>query len=233
MTKGHGLPRISTHAIETAIQSYPTIADATAFSYQQEGHEFYVINFPSGDATWVYDVTESAIAGVPMWHERLSFAGGVFHRHRAEYHANFSNKVIVGDYQNQNLYAFSLDRLTDNGAARKRLRSWRALSQPLEQPVRFNSLRIDMQTGIGIAPTTKQPLLILRYSDDGGHTWSSEKFAEVGETGDTARRVMFRRLGSTRRNSGLDRIFELSATDPFPLVIVGAELDASYLGRSQ
>jgi len=34
-------------------------------------------------------------------------------------------------------------------------------------------------------------------------------------------------LGSTRTDSGLDRVFELSSTDAFPAVIVGAELDAS------
>lgn len=227
ITRGHGLVRISTHAIEVAIAAYPTITDAVGFSYQQEGHEFYVLNFPSGDATWVYDVTESALVGVPMWHERLSIANGVFHRHRAEFHANFANRVVVGDYQNGNLYAFNLDTLTDNGAQRKWLRSWRALAQPSEQPVRFNSLRIDMQTGIGLAPATADPVCVLRYSDDGGHQWSSEKFAEVGETGETARRVMFRRLGATRRNSGLDRIFELSGTDPFPVAIIGAELEAA------
>jgi hypothetical protein len=36
---------------------------------------------------------------------------------------------------------------------------------------------------------------------------------------------MFRRLGQTRRNSGLDRIFELSSTDVFPASIIGAELN--------
>jgi hypothetical protein len=38
---------------------------------------------------------------------------------------------------------------------------------------------------------------------------------------------MFRRLGSTRRNSGLDRIFELSSTDQFPVALIGADLEAA------
>lgn len=225
MTRGHTANRISTHAIETEFAKYG-IEDAVAYAYQQDGHDFYVINFPSGDATWCYDITESAIAGVSLWHQRASFSGGEFHRHFADNHSFFAGKHVVGDYRNGNLYALNLDTLTDNGAPIKRLRSWRALSKPSEDPVRFNSLRIDMQTGIGVAPAD-DPLVVLRWSDDGGHVFSNEKFAEIGRTGDTVKRVLFRRLGSTRRNSGLDRIFELSSTDQFLVAIIGAELDAA------
>jgi hypothetical protein len=38
--------RISTHAIENEIQKYSTVSDAIGFSYQQAGHEFYVLTFP-------------------------------------------------------------------------------------------------------------------------------------------------------------------------------------------
>jgi hypothetical protein len=225
-SQGHQVRRISTHAVEDAIRRYVTMDDAIGYTYQQDGHEFFVLTFPNGDATWVYDVTESAIAETPMWHERASFANGQFHRHWAQNHANFAGKNIVGDYRNGNLYAFNLEKLTDNGTARKWLRSWRALPKPSEQPVRFNSLRIDMQTGIGVAPADN-PQVILRWSDDGGHTFSNEHMVAAGKTGETARRVLFRRLGATRRNTGLDRIFELSGTDQFPVAIVGAELDAA------
>jgi hypothetical protein len=114
--------------------------------------------------------------------------------------------------------------LTDNGAPRKWLRSWRASQQPSEQPTRFTSLRIDMQTGIGV-PDGTNPQVVMRYSDDGGHTWSREWFAGAGKSGETGRRVKFNRLASTRRNHGLDRIFELSSTDPFPVALLGAELE--------
>jgi hypothetical protein len=48
--------RISTHAIENEIQTYSTVSDAIGFSYQQAGHEFYVLTFPTADKTWVYDL---------------------------------------------------------------------------------------------------------------------------------------------------------------------------------
>jgi hypothetical protein len=225
-TRGHDARRISTHALETAIGRYSSVTDANGYCYQQGGHVFYVLNFPTGDATWVYDVAASAQLGEPVWHQRAALASGLFHRHWGQYHATFAGKAVVGDYRNGNLYGLDLDTLTDNGTQRKWLRSWRALQKPSEEPVRFNALRLDVQTGIGV-PDGTNPQIMLRWSDDGGHVWSNEHLAAVGQTGETARRVMFRRLGATRRNTGLDRIFEVSSADPFPVAIIDAELDAA------
>ena len=65
--QGYTGKRVSTHAIEFAIQGYGDVSDAVAYTYQQEGHAFYVIAFPTVGKTWVYDVATTA------WHER---AGG-------------------------------------------------------------------------------------------------------------------------------------------------------------
>jgi len=62
---GYQPQRVSTHAIEHAIEGYATLADALAFTYSQEGHSFYVLTFPDA-ATWVYD------ASTQLWHERES-----------------------------------------------------------------------------------------------------------------------------------------------------------------
>ncbi len=225
--KGYAPARVSTHAIENTLQGYSTALDAEAYSYQQNGHQFYVLNFPTGDATWVYDRIDSALMEQPMWHQRAAFepTTGQLHRHWGNAQALFNNQTFIGDYRNGNLYIFDLDALTDNEAPRKWLRSWRASKQPVEAPTRFNSLRIDMQTGIGLPTPDENPQCVLRWSDDGGHTWSNEKFLPVGKIGETARRVIHRRMGSTRRNSGLDRIYELSSTDQFPVALIGAELE--------
>lgn len=216
--------RISTHAIEREFQSYATISDAIGFSYQQEGHVFYVLNFPSGNATWVYDASVSVLAQAPMWHRRAAFDPETgFNRHYGQVGVFFNGMNLVGDYRNGNVYILDFNALTDNGDQRKWLRSWRALPQPSENPVRFSELRVDMQTGIGV-PDGTAPQAVLRWSDDGGHLWSNERIVAVGPPGMTAQRVQFKRLGSTRRNSGLDRIFELSSTDQFPVALIGAEV---------
>lgn len=226
MTSGYQTNRISTHPVEYAIAQIAktsTIADAWAFAYQQEGHLFYVLNFPSGNLSLVYDVTESALGGISMWHQRAAFADGQLGRWWATTHTLFSEQNIVGDYRNGNLYVLNMNTQLDNGTQRKWLRSWRALPQPTMSPVRFSQLQIDMETGIGVA-SDDAPLCQLRWSDDGGHVWRGNLVAAAGKTGETTKRVLFRRLGSTRRDSGLDRIFELSSTDAFDVALMGADL---------
>jgi hypothetical protein len=215
--------RVSNHAVEYAISKYSTVSDCVAYSYQQEGHNFIVFNFPTGNETWVYDATTSALMQAPIWHQRAAFSGGLFGRHWGNCYASFQGKHIVGDYRNGNLYNLTLDTLTDNGAQRKWLRSWRATPQPTDEPMRFSFLFVDMQSGIGV-PDGTDPQLVLRWSDDGGHNFSNEYLTSAGKTGETTNRAFWTRMGSTRRNSGLDRIFELSSTDQFPVVILGADV---------
>lgn len=66
--------------------------------------------------------------------------------------------------------------------------------------------------------------IILKWTDDGGHNYSNEQLASTGDTGQTSQRVMWRRIGSTRRNSGLDRVFEIFSADPVQVALIGASL---------
>lgn len=70
----------------------------------------------------------------------------------------------------------------------------------------------------------KTPYVRLTWSDDGGHNWANFKTSSMGDTGQTAYRVIFRRIGSTRRNTGLYRIFELSSDALLQVALIGASL---------
>lgn len=213
--------RISTHAVEWHIQSYGDMSDAVAYTYQQDGHSFYVLNFPSANTTWVFDVSTGA------WHERAAWdsAYGVFTRHRGNCQVAFQNEVLVGDYQNGNVYAFDLENYTDNGSIQKWLRSWRALSTGQNNLTRSaqHSLQLDCETGVGLVEGQgADPQVMLRWSDDGGHTWSNENWRSMGAIGQYGRRTIWRRLGMTMKIR--DRVYELSGTDPVRIYIMGAEL---------
>jgi probable HAF family extracellular repeat protein len=130
---------------------------------------------------------------------------------------------VLGDYRNGNLYIFNPAQYTDNGTQRKWIRRWRALAKTTNRAVSYGYLVITMETGAGIAPGFN-PSLVLKWSDDGGHTWSDERILQIGPLGSTAVDVKFNRLGSTRRYSGSDRIFELSSTDAFKVAIMDAEV---------
>lgn len=130
--------------------------------------------------------------------------------------------LVVGDYQNGNLYLLDLDQPTDAGTQRKWLRTWRAVQKATTKPMRFPALIITMETGDQV-PDGTNPQLMLRWSDDDGHTWSNQVIEAAGPTGATTQQVKYRRTGATRVLTGLDRILELSSADPFKVAIIGAD----------
>ena len=80
-----------------------------------------------------------------------------------------------------------------------------------------------VQPGSVVVPfDTTNPQAMLRWSNDGGSTWSNEHWTGIGRIGKYTNRAMWRRLGWSR-----DRIFEVVVTDPVKAVIVSANLKAS------
>jgi hypothetical protein len=249
---GYAGVRISTHAVEWQIQQYADLSDAIGYTYQQDGHSFYVLVFPSANTTWVYDAATQA------WHERAGFSNGNFTRHRSNCQMAFNNNIVVGDFENGNIYAFDLDDFSDNGGIQKWLRTWRALptGQNNLRRTAQHTLQLDCESGVGlngyvlpeviylqtenndylitesgdyliaeqqtVATQGANPQVMLRFSDDGGHTWSNEHWKSMGKIGEYYKRVLWRRLGMTTKLR--DRVYEVSGTDPVKIAIMGAEL---------
>jgi len=74
-------------------------------------------------------------------------------------------------------------------------------------------------------PNYADPKVMLRWSDDGGHTWSNYHVRSMGKLGEYGKRVIWRRLGMTMKLR--DRVYEISGNDPVKIAIMGAELDVS------
>jgi probable HAF family extracellular repeat protein len=139
---------------------------------------------------------------------------------------NSTGQGVLGDYASGNLYAFNPKTKLDNGVQRRWLRRWRALPGGNPSAKTFAALWVDMQTGAGV-PEGTNPHVMLRWSDDGGHTWSDQRIESVGLLGVTAATVKFNRLGTTRRFAASDRIFELSSADQFMVAILDAGVDVT------
>ena len=212
---GYSPARVSNHAVENAILSYPRIDDAVAFTYSQEGHSFYVITFPSAGATWCFD------ASTNLWHERaFRKPDGRLDRHRANCQMNFAGLTLVGDWENGNVYSLDLDTYTDNGAAIERIR----ICPHIAAGANFMfhaSLELLMQTGVGLpSGQGSNPQAMLSWSNDGGYSYGTELWAPIGKIGERMSRVKWRRLGKAR-----DRVYKVSITDPIPVVFTGCELN--------
>ena len=137
----------------------------------------------------------------------------------------FNSEIIVGDYENGNIYALDPNYYSDNGTPQKWLRTWRALPSGANNLKRTaqHSLQLNCETGVGLnLGQGSDPEVMMRWSDDGGHTWSNEHWVKMGKIGAYGYRAIWRRLGMTMKLR--DRVYEVSGTDPVKLAIVGAEL---------
>jgi hypothetical protein len=253
---GYVPQRISTHAVENTLAGQ-YIDDAISWTYQLEGHEVYVVSFPTLNLTWAYDVSTK------LWHKWLYCTNqNVYQRHRGNCSAVFQGMVLVGDYANGKIYELDKLNYTDDGQNIRRLRRAPHLVADFQRQF-FDELQIQFQPGVGqsglsqnvytylqspyyISPLgiliipdgqtfvlgnqntinnstpTNYPQAMLRWSDDGGSTWSKEHWVTIGQVGKYQNRAIWRRLGTAR-----DRVFEVVVTDPVNAVIVSANLKAS------
>ena len=253
---GYVPQRISTHAVENTLVGQ-TIEDAISWTYQLEGHEVYVVSFPTLNLTWAYDVSTK------LWHKWLYCTNqNVYERHRGNCSAVFQGMVLVGDYANGKIYELDKLNYTDDGQNIRRLRRAPHLVADFQRQF-FDELQIQFEPGVGqtglslntatflsspyiiaandtltiLAPQTiylgtqnninaqtptVNPQAMLRWSDDGGSTWSKEHWTTIGAIGRYQNRAIWRRLGTAR-----DRVFEVVVTDPVKAVIVSANLKAS------
>lgn len=142
MLQGYQSDIVSTHAVNKALQSYSTISNAIGFCYQQEGHQFYVLSFPSENACWVYDI------GLNLWHERLGWNGSIFTKYKASGYAFFENKHLIGDIEDDNVFELSLDTYAYGESARRWLRSWQ-VPKAENKVVEFSNLMLNCDVGVG------------------------------------------------------------------------------------
>jgi hypothetical protein len=235
VARRQGQGRVSTHAVELAWQTYAkqwTVSDAVGWSYQENGHPFWVLYFPSvnngAGATWCYDALEN------LWHQRGFFnsGNGQYSADRAMCHTFAFGMHLVGDCASGAVYELSSDIYDDDGALIRGNRRTPTVGNENEW-VYFPQLEIVMETGLQpvLAGTPVELLdgngqprptqIIMKWSNDGGKTWSNEYFLSVGFPGDYDKRVIRGMLGRARK-----RLWDFSWTDPIAWRFVNAFLQA-------
>jgi hypothetical protein len=222
--QGYTPQRISTHAVEVALERAPTLSDAIGWSQQQGGHLFYWLTLPSGNMTWVYDTTTG------LWHERAALdpATGQLGRHRANCYTFAFGKHLVGDYADGRIY--SLDQGTYTNAGDPLV--FEAVLPPFFDAqglsrIRHERLQLDCDVGVGLdggVEPGEDPQIVLRLSNDGGATWPVERPMPLGPLGAVRTQVEWRQLGSA-----YDRRLAVRITSPVKRVILGAVSDYTVL----
>ncbi len=214
---GYQPERISTHALEFALQGYASIADAIGYTMQREGHSWYVVNFPTGNATWAFD------AATNLWCELadLDSTTGLFTRHRVDHHAYAFGKHLVAGAQDGRVYESSFDVFDNAGDPLVRERTAPHIHQ--DRKLLYHAVfELDMQTGVGldagVEPGTT-PQVMLQWSDDGGHTWSTAHWTSAGAQGQYLTRALWRRLGRSRQ-----RVYRVHISDPVRVAWLAARI---------
>ena len=209
--EGYTPVKISTPALEWLIQTFEDavgIDDAVGWSYSREGHEFYVLAFPSSNRTYVYDGTTR------KWHRRAKWdtATGEWLEYRPQFHAHAFGNNLVLDNDSFKVYSLSSTVYTDVGGDElRRVRRMPHVSNENKR-IYFSSVELECDRGVGTgAGQGADPVVGLRASNDGGMTWGKSRMRNVGQVGEYSTRVRWENCGSAR-----DRMWELWSSDPAP-----------------
>lgn len=200
--QGTSEQRITSFPIARAISEYTDtqIALATGFCFRVAGQEFYQINLPDRSFCFPEDSQQ--------WFE----VGESDDRHWADDAAYAFRRTLVTDYRNGNLYELDLDTYDRNGEALTRERItgpvWGGMFDAPGNEIEVNRFELVMQTGIG-GVDTPDPHIMLQVSPDGGRTWSTEMWGDVGPKGQFGYKVEWGPLGSFE-----SCLFRIKTSDP-------------------
>jgi hypothetical protein len=230
--QGYTPVRVSTHAIEYALSQAGDPEEIDAFTYNEQGHSFYVLNLPAdstGNTTWVYDLMTG------LWHQRgdynvstgnidvspvccgttITTSAGLV----APVNIVGARSLASGaanTYLMSQTYATQIDGTT----GLYRLRRAPQLVSELHRII-YDRFQLFME--VGIAPASgpgSAPTMTLQYSNDGGQTFNTGVAVSTGLHNAFNTRVIWRKLGQGRQ-----RVFQISTSDPIPCRLVDAFID--------
>lgn len=206
--------RVSTESIELAIARATDKENMKAFSYQKDGHDFYILTGGGLETSLVYDLTTD------LWHERSYLnVDGDLEQHLASCCIFAFGKHLVGDRRDGKIYEMSMDVFSDNGDEIARDRIYTHISNEDER-IRYKKLVIGFEQGVGLQTGQgSDPMCKLKISKDGAKTWSGFYTASIGRVGKSKNKTAFRRIGIAEQMTFWTRV-----TDPVKVVMTGSYL---------
>ncbi len=212
--EGFSPQRISNNAIELILQRAPNPSELRAYTYQQDGHTFYVITGGGLSTSLAYDLSTK------QWHERAFMNDfGDYEPHLADCVMYAFSKHLVGSRRDGKIYEMRLDVYSDDGDEIVRERIYTHLSDEGKR-LRFNQLELSMEVGVGLQTGQgSNPLVSMCLSRDGGLTWTGWVTREIGRVGQYLQKVVFNRLGIAEQIT-----FRIRISDPVKIALTGSYL---------
>ncbi len=217
-TTGYQAGIVSTDEVATAFLSYLDTENSIACAYYERGHMMYQISFPADEKTWCYDLQTQ------QWHERSFYDRGLNKNtdHPGHFCAPVSDFFVIGGTKSGILYVMHPDYKTDNGEPIYGTRITQIYNQDFKM---IGVDRLELRCNSGLATETglgSDPKIMMRYSHDGGVTWSNELIRSMGKIGEYGKRVVWNRLGV-----GAEWVFEFKIVEPISYALIDATVDIS------
>ncbi|MCQ2096779.1 MAG: hypothetical protein MJY87_02410 [Fibrobacter sp.] len=227
MSAGGSPTRISSNVMEREIRSLEYVGDAYGFAYAYNGHQFYVLTFPSAGRTFCYDHSTGE------WFNRGTRdrdTGEDLHWFPA-FAVSAYSQVYLGSYSAQYLVQVDPDKFTDykdDPIVKQRVSP--VFVKDFE-PFRLDAFWMEWGTGVVDDPDLN-PVAMLEASGDGGNTWGDETWGHGGKAGQHFWRTEWRRCFPAGDDE-LPRMYVLRVTisDPVKVVITGAKMQITECRR--
>lgn len=221
--RGYVPQPVSSNALETAISGYArtaSITDAEALTTQWEGHTYYVLRFPSAQATWAYDINQGTWTELGKWNSTIN----AFTVWAPRVTCYAFGKHLTMDDATGTVSEMDISFLTETDGGPKR---WLRIPPPLfvkDDRLFVDQIQLNVEPGLGtVSGQGLNPKVMLRTSLNAGKTWGVERMAGVGVVGDYGHQVTFNGCGSSV-NSWVP---EFSGTDPIAWRLTGADVRGS------
>ncbi len=213
---GSTTQRVTTQPIAREIAGYSTVSDAQFDCFNLDGQWMLSAKFPSADKTWIYPEGGE-------WFEWSSGTSGG--RNKASSYAFAYRKHLVADENTGDLFELDHDTFTENGDTIVRVRDSGVLHGGLlgvpGKKIEMDRFELIMQNGVGLlSGQGSDPKIIMQVSDDGGATWSTERFGSVAKLGEYVWKIEFFNLGTFT-----ERIIRIKTSDPVYFSIHSALAD--------
>lgn len=197
---------VSTEVIEQIIAQMTVVSDAVFWTYTCGGQKFLTCQFPSAGVTYECNLL------LREWHKRESPG---LTRWRANCFEKAWNDVnYVGDYANGKIYTIDFDNATEDGV--NVIRSFvTSYFFELDNPFSFDRIELDIEAGLGLVTGQgSQPIVLVSWSDDYGHTFSNEYPASIGAQGQYRWKAQWLSKGTARK-----RCWKFTISDPIKVRI--------------
>lgn len=184
------------------------VRNSYMLSYTEHGHDFVQLTVPNR-LTICYNVATQQWHKVKHWNYETSIAKTYFRLNGLHYITGIDGKVyqMSKNFYSDAEFPLRRGRKTQHFSSEGKIMHW-------------NKIKFIMSFGETTVVDGSQgtdPVLMLRWSFDGGHVWRSEKTLPLGANGRYNEKCIKRNCGASRQ-----RQLEFYVTDPVPFHVIDA-----------